>query len=120
MKEQVILSKEQVKVMEEQLKRPFPAECIEWMPRKPKMGKEGYTMQVIPYISKTSIQDRLDEVFGIDGWTNKFEEWKNIKTVDKNGTLLETQAQLCTISVKFGDIWISKQDGAGDSDIEGN
>ena len=57
------------------------------------------------YVTNRAIQNRLDEVFGIFGWRNEFTEWKG-------------GSQLCGISVKVDNEWITKWDGAADSNME--
>jgi len=59
----------------------------------------------LAYVTNRAIQNRLDETFGVFGRKNEFHAWKN------NG-------QLCGISVKCGDEWITKFDGADDSNME--
>ena len=49
--------------------------------------------------------DRLDTVFGVDGWQTKYEYLGG--------------RMICNLSVQFNDTWITKSDGAGDSNIEG-
>jgi len=59
------------------------------------------------YITNRAVMSRLDEVFGKFGWRNIFEEWK-------------TTSQICGISVwdEQKRQWITKFDGADDTDIE--
>ena len=49
--------------------------------------------------------DRFDEAFGNDGWKDSYSTWK-------------TKGVLCTLYVKCGDNWVSKEDGADDTAIE--
>lgn len=49
--------------------------------------------------------NRLDEVFGPENWQNQFKEWKG-------------KAQLCGISCRIGGEWVTKWDGADDTDFE--
>lgn len=85
------------------LQAPFPSDDIEW--------RVGSTTQdktkglALGYVTNRAIQNRLDEVFGPFGWKNEFKEWK--------GT-----SQLCGISIKFEGEWITKWDGADDSQTE--
>lgn len=60
----------------------------------------------LPYVTNRAIQKRLDEVFGIFGWKNEYREWKGTK-------------QLCGISVFHNGEWITKWDGADDSNMDG-
>lgn len=89
----------------EKLKAPFSEEEIEWrVDRSQKIGDKTY-VYVLAYVSNRAIQNRLDEVFGTFGWKNEFKEWK--------GT-----SQLCGISVKHCDEWITKWDGSDDSNMD--
>lgn len=89
--------------MEAKLKAPFHPDDIEW--RVGSTSKDKTKGMALAYVTNRAIQNRLDEVFGIFGWRNEFIEWKG-------------GAQLCGISVKFGDEWITKWDGAADSNME--
>lgn len=61
---------------------------------------------VVPYLKKEVIQDRLDEVLGFDGWSNEFTKWGN-------------SAQLCRLTIKVGDSFITRENGAPETTIEG-
>lgn len=85
------------------LQEPFTPEEIEW--RVGSTNKDKTKGLALAYVTNRAIQDRLDNVFGAFGWKNEFKEWKG------NG-------QLCGISIKNGDEWITKWDGADDSNME--
>lgn len=64
----------------------------------------------VPYVTNRAIQNRLDEVCGPENWYNEFKPWHS------NG---KKDAQLCGIAIYFeGKGFITKWDGAEDSDIE--
>jgi hypothetical protein len=84
------------------LKAPFPAEDIEW--RVGKVTADKKKGIALAYLTNRAIMDRLDEVCGPENWKNEYKEWK--------------QAQICGISIKIGDEWITKWDGAEDTAIE--
>lgn len=85
------------------LAEPFPPEEIEWRVGATDTNKtKGIALA---YVTNRAIQNRLDEVFGCFGWKNEFKEWK--------GT-----AQICGISVLHNGEWITKWDGADDSNME--
>ena len=88
-----------------ELTKPFPAEDIEW--RVQSSGKKGDKIWalVLAYVTARAIEDRLDAVCGMEGWQNDFKDSAN------GGTL-------CGISIKCGDEWITKWDGAGNTEIE--
>jgi hypothetical protein len=85
------------------LKEPFPASDIEW--RVGSTTKDKSRGMALAFITNRAIQDRLDEVCGPENWKNEFREW--------HGT-----SQLCGISIKIGDEWITKWDGADNTDFE--
>ena len=88
----------------EALKQPFPENDIEW--RVSRSGMKGDTpwAKVLAYVTSRAIMDRLDDVVGAENWQTKFE---NIGG-----------AFLCTISIRIDGEWISKQDGAQETNIE--
>jgi len=90
---------------EELLKRPFSEEDVEWRVQSAGQGQNGPWAKVLTYITSRAIQDRMDEVFGIDGW------WDEYSAGPSGGVL-------CTLSARFGDRVVSKQGIAGNTDIE--
>lgn len=123
-----------------ELQKPFNYSDIKW--RIGKTNKEKTSGLVFAYVSNRAIQNRFDEVFGINGWRNEFKEWHNEKqsldieglikvskstkwkTAEENaGTFVKeylTQSQICGISVWDDDKkeWITKWDGADDTNFE--
>ncbi|MDU2121920.1 MAG: Rad52/Rad22 family DNA repair protein [Clostridium celatum] len=86
----------------EKLNAPFNYEDINWRIISTfNKDQKNLTARaiVVPYIKKDVIQDRLDEVFGFDGWFNEYKECGN-------------DAQLCGISINTGSAFITKWDGA--------
>ncbi len=87
----------------------FSSEDVEW-----RIGRAGYTISgkpygtVLAYITNRAIQNRLDEVCGPENWRNEFREWK---VGDKHGVL-------CGISICVNGEWVTKWDGAENTDIE--
>lgn len=86
------------------LSLPFPASRLDWrIGRKTGNGK-GF---MFPYVTSRGIMERLDDVFGVDGWSASY-------TAIEGGFL-------CTLNCcvdKEKNVWVSKQDGAGRTDIE--
>ena len=87
-----------VKDYERLLKRPFPVSAVSFR-KGPGGGKE------LAYITARDVMQRLDEVFGIDGWQDSY-DWVG-------------ERMICTLKCRFGSEWISKSDGADDTSIEG-
>ena len=88
------------------LSAPFQSADIEWRVSATNSAKTSGL--AVPYVTNRAIQTRLDSTVGIDGWHNDFVPWKG------------ESAQLCGISIYFPsqEAWITKWDGADDSDIE--
>lgn len=90
------------------LAQPFAAEDLEW--RLQMTFEDSMKGIAVPYVTNRAIMNRLDAVVGADRWFNDYRPWHG--SGKKN-------AQLCGISVYFDDRgWVTKWDGAEDSDIE--
>ena len=81
------------------LKRPFAASQIQTRP-----GPGGKSLS---YVTSRDVMRRLDDAVGADGWQTEF-------------TAAGADKVICQLSVRYGDRWISKSDGAGATDIEGD
>ena len=92
-----------MEIMKE-LQKPFAPDELEW--RVGSTNKEKTKGLALPYVTNRAIQNRLDHIFGCFGWKNEYKEWKG-------------QAQLCGISILHEGEWITKWDGADDSNMEG-
>ncbi|PEU18139.1 MULTISPECIES: Rad52/Rad22 family DNA repair protein [unclassified Bacillus (in: firmicutes)] len=64
-------------------------------------AKRGF---IAPFVSSRTIQDRLDEVFGIDAWQVSYERWSE-------------KAVKCRLSVLIDGKWIYKEDGSEETDF---
>lgn len=87
----------------QKLQEPFSPTEIEWRVGATTGDKSKGI--ALAYVTNRAIQSRLDEVFGPFGWKNEYKEWKN-------------NSQLCGISVFYNGEWITKWDGADDSETE--
>lgn len=79
---------------------PLTPDEIEWKI----MTNSDEKATLVPYIDNRAVLNRLDSVFGADGWQSHF-------TPIEGGFI-------CTISILIGGVWVEKQDGAGRTDIE--
>lgn len=87
------------------LKLNFPASDIEWRLQSC-VEKNGKIWGIaLAYVTNRAIMNRLDEVCGPENWKNVFEK-------APDGGIL------CGISIKCGDEWVTKWDGAENTDIE--
>ncbi len=87
----------------EALTRPWEREKIKW--RVGSLTKDKKRALPLAYVDARSVMERLDTTVGPLNWQDRY-EFHDKRTV-------------CYLSLRFGDEWISKADGAGDSDIEG-
>lgn len=84
------------------LQKPFPASEIEW--RVGSTNGEKTKGLALAYLTARHVMERLDEVAGVGNWQDRY-EFHGPRTV-------------CYLSLRVGDEWITKADGAGDSDVE--
>lgn len=94
--------------MLEKLALPFGTNDIEWRVQSATRGNNGQVrILVLPYIDARSIMSRLDEVCG-GLWKSEYHSL----------TVGGKEAFQCKLSIKFGDEWVYRTDGAEVSDIE--
>lgn len=89
----------------EQLKAEFPREAVSW--RAQNVTKDGDKALALAYIDARDVMNRLDDVCGPENWEDAYVETAKGRVI-------------ATIRIRVGDEWISKSDGAGDTDIEGD
>lgn len=87
------------------LQAPFKADEVEWRVDRGQHTTNGDYVFILVYVTNRAIMDRLDEVFDIGGWKNEFKEWRD-------------KSQICGISCKINDEWITKWDGSDDSNMD--
>jgi len=99
----------------ERLTAPLPADAIKWRVSRSGLKQNGKMWaSVLCYKTARADIERLNEVFGIDGWQDNFEL---TSYRDSNDKLI--YAFVCEISVKINGEWIKKVDGAEMTDFEG-
>lgn len=81
---------------------PFPRKDIEF--RVSRASPKTKKLCVLAYITARAIMDRLDSVFGIEGWKDEYE-------------VLPTGVK-CRLAVRITESWISKEDVAPFTNIE--
>jgi hypothetical protein len=81
---------------------PFPPAAVSW--RVGSTNQDKTKGMALAYIDARDVMERLDAVCGPAGWQRSYPH-AGAKTV-------------CRISIKVGEEWIGKEDGAGDSDVE--
>ena len=102
------MAQKDARTIHAELARPFAPEDLEW--RLQKTIESKLRGIAVPYVTNRAIQTRLDDVVGVDGWHNDYKPWH------RSG---QKEAQICGISIYFPEKgFITKWDGAEDSDIE--
>lgn len=86
----------------DRLSAEFPREAVSW--RAQSMAKDGDKALALCYIDARDVMDRLDEVVGAENWSDSYDVHPNVT--------------ICTIAIKTESGWVSKSDGAGDTDVE--
>lgn len=93
----------EISEMLKELAAPWQRKEIKW--RVGSTNKDKTKALPLAYIDARTVMERLDSVVGVAGWQDRY-EFHGTRTV-------------CYLSIKIGEEWITKSDGAGDSDIEG-
>ena len=89
--------------IEKGLRKPFGIEELEWVVSSTwANGSKGI---IAPYMSARAVMNRLDSVFGINGWSASYRVMDNLGVI-------------CTLTAKIGGEWIDKQDGSGFTKVE--
>ena len=83
----------EVRVIAEALSAPFEARDVKF---KPQMVKNNRCL-AMAYIDARLIQDRLDEVLGVENWEDAYK-------------ILPDGSVMCRLRIKLGERWISKTD----------
>jgi len=86
------------------LAAPFPADAVSW--RAQTLNQAGNSAMALAYIDARDVMRRLDEVCGPENWSDSYAETAKGRVIG-------------TIAIRIGDAWVSKADGAGDTDVEG-
>jgi hypothetical protein len=87
------------------LREPFAAHEIEWRVQSSGKTARGPWVRVLAYVDNRAMMERLDAVLGIGGWRNEF-------------SYAPTGAVLCGLSLRINGEWVTKWDGANETDIE--
>lgn len=88
--------------MFDKLAAEFPRESVSW--RAQSVTKDGTKAMALAYIDARDVMERLDRVCGPGNWQDRY-DFAGPRTI-------------CYLSIKIGDEWITKADGAGDTAVE--
>lgn len=87
------------------LTEPFPEEDIEWrIQRSGLIGMSPWAL-ILAYVTSRAVQQRLDDVCGVESWKNEFQPGPDGGVV-------------CGLSIKIGDEWLTKWDGSENTQIQ--
>jgi hypothetical protein len=90
-----------VEALAERLAAPFDPAEVKWKPQAVSGDKKR--AMACGYVDARVVQDRLDEVFTVAGWQDRYRELANGSVV-------------CELQVKVGDDWICKTDVGSQSE----
>ena len=80
----------------------FPPSAISW--RAQTVTQNGDKALALAYIDARDVMDRLDEICGAADWQDRYES--------------HGSRTICYLSIKVDGDWITKADGAGDTQVE--
>jgi hypothetical protein len=87
----------------ESLARPFSGFAVRW--RIGRKSKNGEKAMPLAYIDARDVMDRLDGVVGPQGWQDSYTETVSGRVI-------------CALSIHLDGEWVTKSDGAGDTQVE--
>jgi hypothetical protein len=93
------MSQSDVKALMNALAAPFPADHLHFKPAV----VTGNRALALPYVDARAIQDRLDEVLGMDGWQDEYDP-------------LPDGSVVCKLRCRIGGEWLVKTDVGGPSE----
>ncbi len=91
-----------------ELSQPFTMDDLEWRVQQAGSNNNGFWARIIAYVTNRAIQQRLDDVVGAFGWRNEFSPLPNSVG----------DGAMCALSIKSNSEWITKHDGAENTQIE--
>lgn len=86
------------------LREPFSAKDIEW--KVGTLSKDKTRGVPVPYLRMQAVVDRLDAVIGAQHWKNEF------RAGPSGGVV-------CALSLRLDNEWLTKENGAGNTQVEG-
>jgi hypothetical protein len=85
----------------DQLAAEFPRDLVSWRCQTVSSTDKGLALA---YIDARDVMRRLDAVVGPENWSDRYE--------------VHGPKTICYLSIRIGDEWVVKADGAGDTDVE--
>src|SRR3954464_8128792 len=96
---QVPVQSSDVESISQSLSAPFEAAEVKFKPQV----VQGNRALALAYVDARVIQDRLDDVLGVEGWQEEYE-------------VLPDSSVLCRLRLKIGGEWVTKMDVGGPSE----
>lgn len=103
-----------------ELARPFPADAVSWrvgQVPKPREGEVPTHGRALAYIDARDCEDRLDEVAGVN-WSSRH-EIHLVNEKGEQGVLCVCHVSLLLETAGAGWQWVSRSNGSGETDYEG-
>ena len=88
-----------VKALTAALSAPFGPDEVKWKPQSVK----GNRALALAYLDARAVQDRLDAVFGVEGWQDEYQ-------IQADGSVV------CKLQCLLGERWVTKMDVGGMSE----
>ena len=95
----VVVSESDVKTITQALSAPFDLKEVKFKPQV----VQGTRALALAYVDARAIQDRLDDVLGVEGWQDEYE-------------VLADGSVVCRLRLKIGNEWVVKMDVGGPSE----
>src|SRR5437667_6667487 len=95
----VVVAGSDVKTLTQALSAPFDPKDVKFKPQV----VQGNRALALAYVDARAIQDRLDEVLGVEGWQDEYE-------------CLPDGTVVCRLRLRIGDDWVTKMDVGGPSE----
>jgi hypothetical protein len=95
----VVVAGSDVKTITQALSAPFDLKEVKFKPQV----VQGNRALALAYVDARVIQDRLDEVLGVEGWQDEYE-------------CLPDGSVICRLRLRIGDEWVTKMDVGGPSE----
>jgi hypothetical protein len=95
----VVVSESDIKTITQALSAPFELTEVKFKPQV----VQGNRALALAYVDARVIQDRLDDVLGVEGWQDEYE-------------VLPDNSVVCRLRLKIGSEWVTKMDVGGPSE----
>jgi len=95
----MVVAGSDVKTLTQALSAPFDLKEVKFKPQV----VQGSRALALAYVDARVIQDRLDEVLGVEGWQDEYE-------------CLPDNTVVCRLRLRLGDVWVTKMDVGGPSE----